>query len=315
MRGKTGNRVRARVWVMGVVVLGALVGVSVGAAFAASAGSGRRDVGALVRVQKTGLGRVLVDGRGRTLYLFEADEFGLSVCNGKCARFWPPLLTAGVPRAGGGAVAALLGTTRRRDGRLQATYQGYPLYRFLKDTRPGQANGQGVDAFGGEWYVLDRLGRKIEHGRHGGDPAVVQTRKTALGEVLTDGRGRTLYLFEADQGATSSCYGQCATFWPPLLTTGRPRAGAGSEAALLGTTRRKDDRLQVTYHGHPLYYFLKDTKTGQTTGEGVDGFGAEWYAMNGAGVKIPAMPSTESTTTTTGTTTNDTGGGYGGGYG
>jgi predicted lipoprotein with Yx(FWY)xxD motif len=313
------NRTSARTWVAAIAALAALVAVAAGAALAASGGSGRSDAGALVKVEKTGLGRVLVDGRGRTLYLFEPDEFGLSVCDGRCAAFWPPLLTAGAPRAGVGAKAALLGTTKRKDGKLQVTYQGYPLYRFLKDTTAGQTTGQGVDAFGGEWYVLDAQGRKIEDGRHGGDPAAVKTHKTALGSVLTDARGRTLYLFEADHGTASACYGKCATFWPPLLTTGKPQASAGTKAALLGTTKRKDGALQVTYHGHPLYYFLNDQQAGQTTGEGVDGFGAAWYALNAAGTKIEAKHSpgqdNSSSTTTTGTTTEQSSGGYGGGYG
>jgi predicted lipoprotein with Yx(FWY)xxD motif len=152
-----------------------------------------------------------------------------------------------------------------------------------------------------------------------GAGTLIKVQKTGLGRVLVDGRGRTLYLFEADHGTTSACYGKCATFWPPLLTTGKPQAGAGTKAALLGTTKRKNGALQVTYHRHPLYRFFKDTKPGQTTGQGVSAFGAEWYVLNGAGAKVeakqPAGDNNSSPTTTTGTTTDQSGGGYGGGYG
>jgi predicted lipoprotein with Yx(FWY)xxD motif len=99
-------------------------------------------------------------------------------------------------------------------------------------------------------------------------------------------RGHTLYLFEHDKGGKSACVGKCATFWPPLLTTGKPTAMSGIKASLLGTTRRADGRLQVTYHGHPLYSFVKDARAGQMTGEAVNAFGGEWYVISPAGVKI-----------------------------
>jgi predicted lipoprotein with Yx(FWY)xxD motif len=153
------------------------------------------------------------------------------------------------------------------------------------------------------------------HGRSAA-PAVVKVGKTALGRVLVDGRGRTLYLFEADNGKRSVCYGKCATFWPPLLTTGKPHAGTGARAALLGTTRRKNGTLQVTYHGHPLYRFLKDrNRAGRTRGQGLDAFGAEWYVLTPAGVKLEKETGSGDsgvTTTTTTTATTTTTGGYGG---
>ena len=96
------------------------------------------------------------------------------------------------------------------------TYQGYPVYTFFKDTKPRQAAGQGLDFFGGEWYVLDAQGRKIEDGRHGG-PAALKLTKTPLGRVLTDDRGRTVFMFGADHG-TSACYGPCAANWPGAPT-------------------------------------------------------------------------------------------------
>jgi predicted lipoprotein with Yx(FWY)xxD motif len=115
----------------------------------------------------------------------------------------------------------------------------------------------------------------------------VEIEKTPkLGKVIATRHGRTLYLFRADHGTTSACYGKCATFWPPLLTGSKPMAMTGVKATLLGTTKRTDGKLQVTYKGHPLYTFVKDTKAGMTTGEGSNAFGAKWYALAPSGATI-----------------------------
>jgi predicted lipoprotein with Yx(FWY)xxD motif len=132
-----------------------------------------------------------------------------------------------------------------------------------------------------------------------GSAATVRAAQSKLGRILVDSRGRTLYLFEKDRHGKSSCNGACANAWPPLLASGKPRAGAGAKASLLGTTKRKDGRRQVTYNSHPLYTFVKDIKKGQTNGEGVDAFGAEWYVVSPAGAKIetddaPAKPTVPS---------------------
>jgi predicted lipoprotein with Yx(FWY)xxD motif len=116
--------------------------------------------------------------------------------------------------------------------------------------------------------------------------AKVELTKTNLGEVLADGSGRTLYLFEKDKGPKSTCSGACATAWPPLTTTGKPTAGRGISASKLGTTNRGHGVKQVTYNGHPLYRFIKDTGPRQTHGEGLKAFGAEWYALSAAGKKV-----------------------------
>jgi predicted lipoprotein with Yx(FWY)xxD motif len=116
--------------------------------------------------------------------------------------------------------------------------------------------------------------------------ATVKVEKTKIGKVITDKRGHTLYMFRADHGTVSACYGKCARFWPPLTTVGKPVAGPGVKTALLGTTKRKDGKLQVTYKRHPLYTFLEDKKPGQTAGEGSKAFGAGWYALTPTGVVI-----------------------------
>ena len=116
-----------------------------------------------IGIATTPLGKVVVDSRGKTLYLFEADKRGKSACYGACAKAWPPVLVIGKPKAGPGARAALLGVVKRKDGKEQVTYRGHPLYRFFKDTKRGQVKGQGLDFFGGEWYVLTPAGKKLEH--------------------------------------------------------------------------------------------------------------------------------------------------------
>ena len=116
--------------------------------------------------------------------------------------------------------------------------------------------------------------------------AVVSTAKTSLGRIVVNSSGRTLYLFGNDRNGKSACSGQCAAFWPPLITSGKPRVSGGSRASLIGTTKRADGRLQVTYNHHPLYTFAKDTKAGQTNGEGVTAFGATWDAVSPAGAKL-----------------------------
>jgi predicted lipoprotein with Yx(FWY)xxD motif len=116
--------------------------------------------------------------------------------------------------------------------------------------------------------------------------ATVAVKGSKLGAILVDGNGRTLYLFEKDKGTTSSCYGACAGGWPPDTTNGTPRAGTGVSASLLGTTTRTDGKTEVTYHGHPLYYFAGDRKPGDTNGEGLNAFGAEWYVLSAAGNKV-----------------------------
>jgi predicted lipoprotein with Yx(FWY)xxD motif len=117
-----------------------------------------------VGVASSRLGRIVVDGNGRTLYAFGKDKNARSACSGSCATYWPPLLTSGKARAGHGVKASLLGTTKRGDGKLQVTYNRHPLYTFRLDTKAGQTNGEGSNDFGGVWHVLSPAGRKVESG-------------------------------------------------------------------------------------------------------------------------------------------------------
>jgi len=116
--------------------------------------------------------------------------------------------------------------------------------------------------------------------------ARVSAASSSLGKIIVDSRGRTLYLFEKDTRGHSACSGTCAMYWPPLITRGKPIAGHGLKKSLLGTIRRANGARQVTYAGHPLYRYVLDTKAGQTTGEGLQDFGAGWDALSAAGKKI-----------------------------
>jgi predicted lipoprotein with Yx(FWY)xxD motif len=153
--------------VLTIAALAAVTSLAVGLS-SASASSRRAGTEARVAVANSGLGRILVDGRGRTLYLFEKDKRGKSSCTGQCAAFWPPLIASGKPAAAAGAKASLLGTTRRPDGRLQVTYNHHPLYTFVKDTRKGHTNGEGVNAFGAEWYATSPTGAQVEKSKSTG---------------------------------------------------------------------------------------------------------------------------------------------------
>jgi len=124
------------------------------------------------------------------------------------------------------------------------------------------------------------------------DPSsgTVDSATSSLGTILVSAQGRALYLWQADVGTKSSCVGACAAAWPPLVTTGHPSAGSGVKQSLLGTTKRSDGTQQVTYGGHPLYLFKGDTASGQTNGQGSDGFGALWYVLSPGGKGITASP-------------------------
>jgi predicted lipoprotein with Yx(FWY)xxD motif len=141
--------------------------------------------------------------------------------------------------------------------------------------------------------------------------AQVKAAKTSLGRVLVDGHGKTLYLFAIDKRGKSVCSGQCAVYWPPLLTQSKAVAGTGVKASLLGTAVRAGGKLQVTYNGHPLYFFKADTKAGQTKGQGVDGFGGLWWAVSPAGAAVKHSSATTSTPPPPTTTTDPGYGGYG----
>jgi len=119
---------------------------------------------ARLKTHKTQKGTILVDGKGRTLYLFRKDTKNKSRCSDQCAADWPPLLTTGRPKVSGLVRKSLLGTTKRSDGKTQVTYGGHPLYLYVGDVNAGDVNGQGVFAFGARWYAVTPSGRRLGGG-------------------------------------------------------------------------------------------------------------------------------------------------------
>jgi predicted lipoprotein with Yx(FWY)xxD motif len=114
----------------------------------------------------------------------------------------------------------------------------------------------------------------------------VRVANGSLGRILVDAHGRTVYLFKKDKGTKSTCNGACAQAWPPVTVSGKPAAGAGANASLVGTTKRSDGKTQVTYHGHPLYRFQGDQTRGDTKGQGVVAFGGAWFVVSPSGAQV-----------------------------
>ena len=126
-------------------------------------------------------------------------------------------------------------------------------------------------------------------GSNGGS-ATLKLTSSPQGGFLVDQGGHSLYLFEKDEGGESYCNGACAAVWPPLETNTKPQAGSGIDAAALDTIKRDDGDMQVTYHGHPLYYYAADaSKPGKTKGEDIEQFGAGWYLVNAGGRKVESQ--------------------------
>ena len=203
------------------------------------------------------LGRILTDSDNRTLYVFTKDAVNTTNCYDQCATNWPPFTVASaedLPSATG------YGLIKRKDGALQVTYHGWPLYYWIKDTKPGDTTGQAV---GKVWWVANE------------QPLINVQKDTAQGNVLTGPNHMTLYMFSKDTKDTSNCYDQCAVNWPPLLASDASQL-MGSYKSRLGLSARKDGALQVTLDGMPLYYWAKDTKVGDTTGQAV---GNVWWVL------------------------------------
>jgi predicted lipoprotein with Yx(FWY)xxD motif len=146
------------------IVLGAIgASTMLVAAAQAKVSSKSRATGTVVALRQTAIGTILVDSRGRTLYLFEKDRNGVSMCNTACMSYWPALTSHATPHAGQGVKQSLLQLSRAHNGVRQVTYAGHPLYTFVGDKRAGQTAGEGLSNFGAEWYALAPSGQKVEH--------------------------------------------------------------------------------------------------------------------------------------------------------
>jgi predicted lipoprotein with Yx(FWY)xxD motif len=240
-----------------VIVAGGAIVLTVAASPVASAPLG------VSSQYAAGLGTILTDGAGQTLYTFTKDQSGVSNCYDVCATYWPPLLSDTPPSAHAG-FNGTFATTARTDGTHQVTYNGMPLYHFIADKNPGDIHGY---AKNGVWFTI----------ASSVTPTIQVRRDTTLGPLLTDAQGKTLYVFTNDKPGVSNCSGECATFWPPLtIDASSLPTGPDAVAAGLGTTSRDDGSQQVTYNGLPLYYWTKDAKPGDTLGQGVNGV---WFVV------------------------------------
>ena len=157
-----------------------------------------------------------------------------------------------------------------------------------------------LTACGGGGNTANAAGSAAPKTSSGKAATIGVANSSGLGKILVDSRGRTIYLFQKDTGTKSTCTGACASVWPPVRATGKPRVGAGLSAGKVGTTPRSDGKPEVTYNGHPLYLYASDTNPGDTNGQGVNGFGAPWYVLSPAGAAI----------TSSGGSSTSTGGGY-----
>jgi predicted lipoprotein with Yx(FWY)xxD motif len=182
--------------------------------------------------------------------------------------------------------------TRRMSAIVVAALLALPLLAGCGSSGGGSTSGGSTAAAGGG-----------AGSQQGSGPATIKTSSAGLGTILVDGSGKTVYLFERDSGPTSTCSGACLAHWPAVTTHGKPQASGGASASMLGTTKRGDGTMQVTYAGHPLYYFAGDGATGDVNGQGVDAFGAKWYVVGTSGAAVTRSAS------------GGSGGRSGGGYG
>lgn len=234
----------------------------------------------LTAARIAGLGTILTDQDGMTLYRFDEDSADppTSTCDGDCAAAWPPLVADG-EIVTAGLDDALVGTAPRVDGDDQVTVGGRPLYRFAQDREPGEARGHGVaDA----WFAVTPDG-----GRAGVAPGIEARELPGFGPALTDQDGFTLYLFANDSKdpSRSECQGECARTWPPVLVGDTAPEPAGVDPAIVGEVARTDGTRQVTVGGWPVYRFGGDEAPGQANGHGV---GGTWFVIEPAGCRSTA---------------------------
>jgi predicted lipoprotein with Yx(FWY)xxD motif len=141
--------------------------------------------------------------------------------------------------------------------------------------------------------------------------ASVGTTKGSLGTYLVGSSGRSLYIWVADSGGKSACSGACASAWPPLTTKAQPTATGGASASDLGMITRSDGTEQVTYKGHPLYYYAGDNSAGATNGQGSNQFGARWWLISPSGGQVSKSSTSSSTSGSTGSSSRYSSGGWG----
>lgn len=244
----------------------------------------------LVVADVANVGQVITDQNGMTLYRFDKDTAKppKSNCDGDCAKAWPPALATGDVQVQG-VDKNLVGKVTRSDGTEQITVGGWALYRYAKDTKPGDATGQGV---GGAWYAANAKGGKAgQAAAEAGAVKLSASKIDGLGDAIVDQNGMTLYLFTKDtkKAKTSACNGDCAKTWPAVLSNNGKVELQGIDSKLLGSIKRADGTEQVTIGGWPVYTFAKDLKPGDANGMGVNG---TWFVIEPNGCKVGTTPAT-----------------------
>ncbi|MGW5345119.1 SCO0930 family lipoprotein [Streptomyces sp. HUAS TT3] len=262
----------------------------------AGANPGTKAAGQLAIAQTEQLGQVLTDSAGFTLYRFDKDtpKPPKSNCDGDCAKAWPAV-AAGDVTAASGMDASVLGEVVRSDGSKQLTVGGWPVYRYAKDTKAGEQNGQGV---GGTWFALAPDGKKAAkgagssgsgsgEGSGGAAPAqgsLSVAKDPKLGDHIVDGNGMTVYRFKKDTAwpMASNCTGDCVAKWPVVPPVDKANAKGIIEKGF-SVLDRPDGKKQQSVDCWPIYTFTGDKKPGDTNGQGV---GGTWYAVSPDGKLI-----------------------------
>jgi len=210
---------------------------------------------------KSGIGHYLVDSNGMTLYYFTENVNGRTF-NGSYLDFWSPFYVSSI------VVPSELNpkdfsVITGGNGKPQIAYKGWPLYYYINDTKPGDTNGQG---FKGLWYVMKP------------DYTIMIATNPKIGNYLVDANGMTLYYLDGESTSTIKCNGMCLSFWP-LFNTKNIIVPSGLNLSDFEIFKRPDGNDQVSYNGLPLYYFIRDSKRGDITGNNLrDPFGI-WHTV------------------------------------
>lgn len=250
-----------------------------------------------IRVANTALGTVLSDSAGKTLYYFANDIPGskTSACSGQCAAVWP-VFSAGTVRVSSPLDPADFSTITRADGSVQTTYRGWPLYYYQADMNPGDVKGDNVLNV---WFAMKP------------DESVMIAHSQSLGSYLTDGSGKTLYVFSHDAPGSTACSGDCLAKWP-AFSTATISAPSVLRVSDFSAAKRTDGFMQTAFKDHLLYYYSGDVSPGDAKGQGFNGV---WWVADITGT-VPPVPTPVPTTVPTTVPTFDysSSGGGGGGY-
>lgn len=257
----------------------------------------------------TALGEILVGEDGLTLYGFTNDIDGTSTCTGTCAEAWPPVVVGPDWSLGPGLDTGVFSTVRRDDGSEQLVAGKWPLYYYAGDSAPGDLNGQGA---GEVWYAVGLDATLIEdeppaEGDAASGGESVRVSGSAIGEILVDGGGNTLYAFTQDVDGVPTCTGDCAATWPAHVLDGDPVLADGLDPEVFSLVDGAEGGQQLVAGTWPLYRFSGDANPGDVDGQGSGGV---WFAVAEDGSLVDAPPVGDSP----GGSPSGSGGGGDGGY-